>query len=104
MGILGRLFGRKDATQTPEADARTTAATAVADETAPPPRPTSLQATPPEQVTEATPPPAPPLRALEGFRHDPAFRNFMDKARRPPGAVARPRSRPGREEPPFGPR
>jgi len=65
------------------------------------PAPAPSFAPPPAEAQEETPPPS--LRSLEGFRHDPGFRNFMDKARRPPGAVGRPRTqRPG-DGRPFGP-
>ncbi|HLZ71491.1 MAG TPA: hypothetical protein VKV26_16435 [Dehalococcoidia bacterium] len=30
-----------------------------------------------------------PLRSLQRYRHDPAFKNFMAKAQKPPGAVRR---------------
>jgi hypothetical protein len=36
-----------------------------------------------------------PLSSLNRFRQDPAFRNFMDKTKRPPGATLR--------RPPVGP-
>jgi len=90
MGLFTRLLnrGHEQHTSRPAAEGPPEP---VADQAAPPAtRSTADQATAAEPPTAAPPPEAEiPLRSLERFRQDPAYRNFMAKARRPPGAPDR---------------
>jgi len=97
MSILNRLFGRRKGRAAP--GARERAATDMAAIAAADPAPAEPAAALPEAASHAAVPlasahlpeqPEVPLRSLQRYRQDPAFKNFMAKAQKRPGAGRRP--------------
>jgi len=100
VGIFTRLFGRRPA-QTDAGEEQGPADAPPGNEAAAAPEASSAAAqtaapVPPETPRGPDRPPI-PLHSLEAYRRDPAFQNFMDKVRRPPGV------RPGRPRGPQDP-
>ncbi len=94
MNVLSRLFRRRK--QQPAAgEARPAAvAPATSPATTPPARAPESPESPSAAPRPTTTPEQPevPLRSLHRYRQDPAYRNFMAKAQKKPGAATR---RPG---------
>src|SRR5579885_2174436 len=101
MGVLNRLFRRDRKAEAPDESERAVALAALADGlgSEPPSGAHPVQQPAAAAIdTEPAPPgaepeqPEIPLRSLQRYRQDPAFKNFMTKAQKKPGAANR---RPG---------
>jgi hypothetical protein len=91
MRALSRLFRKRQNVPPPESRPAEPAPVAPAEESA-----AAHEApAPPQQSPAATEdrPPV-PLRSLTRYQHDPAFQNFVQKLKRPPGAAQRRRLNP----------
>jgi hypothetical protein len=94
MRVLDRLFKRPAKPAAPEEANPTAALAAPAAEGAAKPvaAPSTAEPAPVQPTRPAALPEQPevPLRSLQRYRQDPAFRNFMAKAQKKPGAARRP--------------
>ncbi len=94
MSVLSRLFRRRAPAAPGEVQPPAAPADALAAPPATTPPATAVEA--PESADEAPGPataadePALPLRSLNRYRQDPAYKNFMAKAQKRPGATRRP--------------